>query len=97
MLDRRGEDKGEEGREERRGEKKNLGWHRMKGKISRDAEVPDWRRNLERPGTADLSVVDMSSVQSLSHVQLFVTPRTAAQSMLPCISPTPGVAQTHVH
>ena len=34
----------------------------------------------------------LSSVQSLSRVQLFVAPRTAARQASPCPSPTPGVA-----
>ena len=36
------------------------------------------------------------SVQSLSHVQLFVTPWTT-HARPPCLSPTPRVTQTHVH
>ena len=39
--------------------------------------------------------VQFSSVQLLSHVQLFVTPWTAAQQASP--SPTPKFTQTHVH
>ena len=37
------------------------------------------------------------SVQSLSLVQLFVTPFGLQLAQLPCQSPTPGVGQTHVH
>ena len=36
------------------------------------------------------------SVQALSHISLFETPWTAA-ARLPCPSPTPRLAQTHVH
>jgi len=38
----------------------------------------------------------LSSIQSLSHVWLFVTPWAAA-CRLPCPSPTPGAYSTHVH
>ena len=40
-----------------------------------------------------------NSIQSLSHVRLFVTPWTAAHqaSMPPCPSATPGAYSTHVH
>ena len=38
-----------------------------------------------------LSKFIIFSVQSLSHVQLFATPRTIAHPRLPCPSPMPGV------
>ena len=38
----------------------------------------------------------VSSVQSLSRVQLFAT-QELQHARFPCPSPTPGVTQTHVH
>ena len=38
-----------------------------------------------------------SSVQLLSHVQLFVTPWIAARTVLPVHHQLPELAQTHVH
>ena len=41
--------------------------------------------------------IHLSSVQLLSHVQLFVSPWTLQHARFPCPSPTPRVAQTYVH
>ena len=42
-------------------------------------------------------VVQFSSVQSLSHVRLFVTPCIAARQGLPGYHQLPEFTQTHVH
>ena len=51
----------------------------------------------EIPWTEEHGGVQCSSVQSLSHVQLFATPWTAAQPGLPVHHQLLEFTQTHVH